>query len=336
MACTLLEGQIAWEGDRDKDGHRDYMVRWRVESDLDDGPANVMNTPGIAVPGNLWLIDADSDLLAYCTMELKARVDSNYKQGEPSKFWTLDQKFTTRPYKKCQDEQIDSPLDQPQEVEGTFIRGTEEGVMDRFGIDITNSAFERIRGKHNEWNSSILQVKVTQNVANLDLTTIYGVRDHVNDGVMWGFDPRCVLLTEIGWKRKYYGLCYVYYTREFTFEVKPETHDREVLDEATMALRGAWDHSSTSPTYRQYALAEDIKDDPEAHLNQMNFVKFKDWNGENAKTILNGYGRPWDPGTLFAPLCGTGTGPDVNRGYIQIEYYDEIDLLTLLGLPVSF
>jgi hypothetical protein len=54
------------------------------------------------------------------------------------------------------------------------------------------------------------------------------------------------------------------------------------------------------------------------HTNKQHFIRFKDFNGENARTQLNGSGAP-SVTTVFKN---------------KVEYYPESNFL-LLGIPVS-
>ena len=61
--------------------------------------------------------------------------------------------------------------------------------------------------------------------------------------------------------------------------------------------------------------------------------KYHDWNGDPAKVVLNGNGRPYDPGTITtATGTGTGTGDDRFQGFYYLQALQESNLL-LLGLP---
>jgi len=72
--------------------------------------------------------------------------------------------------------------------------------------------------------------------------------------------------------------------------------------------------------------------------NPRHFIRFKDFNGENARVILDGEGKPtgvWVRG----PDEGTGTGTEhdlaTSPGMIHVERYGESDM-RLLGIPESW
>lgn len=175
-------------------------------------------------------------------------------------------------------------------------------------------------------------MQIEQNVPLLQFPLLCQMINTVNSVPMWGFNARCVKLSKITWERKLYGTCYFYYTRHFTFDIKYDTHDRDIKDRGSKCLRGAWDKDVNSLTYHQYVLAPGI-DAETGYYNPRNMIRFKDWNGENTTTPLNGKARPYDPG--HGGATGTGTGDDTTVGNIHIEYYHESDFFTL-GIPTSF
>lgn len=105
--------------------------------------------------------------------------------------------------------------------------------------------------------------------------------------------------------------------------------DRDLIDEGTKALRGGYDRDPASATYHQYLVAADLDVDV-AYRNPVNFIRFKDWNGENTRVVLNGKGRPYDPGQTD---LGTGTGEDTQKGSLHIERATEANYI-LLGVPL--
>ena len=334
MACTF-RGRLSWSMQRDEEGHRTYRIKHLVVSDtLTDGPAQALTTPGLPVPGSIWIVGTDLDLWAWCRQEATVTPHQS-KEGEPGYHWAVEQTFTTKPTKRCYEQQFTNPLTEPQKVSGSFVRYTEEGQYDKDGRPIVNSAFERIRGPQNEWDNSRPQVVVEQNVPLLELDLLAAMRDTVNDLPLWGLPARCVKLSDIKWSRQMYGMCFFYYTRTLTFDVNYETWDRRILDEGTKALRGKWVTDPTSAFFRQYVVDRDLDYD-EAHLSPVNFIKYKDFHGEPARVILNGAGRPWDPGHVpTGTSVGTGTGADTTPGTITVRKYAEADF-TLLGIPLYF
>ena len=214
----ILDGQRSWEGGKDEDGHRTYDISHLVEAYPWEGPASVMTTPGLPVPGSFWQFDSDIDVWAFCYPYMKVSVYGT-KEGSPSKFWLVDQKFSTKPLKRCNDVTIEDPLMEPQKVSGSFVKYSKEAQRDRFKRLITSSSHEPLKGPGVEFDRNRPTVRIEQNVANLELDVFSSMIDAVNDFPLWGLPPRCVKLSGITWDRKLYGVCNYYYTRTFDFDI---------------------------------------------------------------------------------------------------------------------
>jgi hypothetical protein len=325
-----MPGQTYWDLTRDTEGHREYKVKFRVRTDTTEGPATALQCPGLPVPGSWWIVDDDVDLWAWC------RANSGVKPAisdEPGNWWELDFTFATKPpdhkQQRCQDTPIEDPLLEPQKVSGAFTKYTEEASYDRFGMPIINSAFEQVRGPQAEFDKNRPSVKIEQNVANLGLEVFAPMVDTLNMLPQWGLPVRCIKLSNVSWELKFYGSCYVYYTRTFDFDVRFDTFDRNVLDEGTKVLRGSWQKDPTKAHYGKYVVDADVAAQPTPYLNPTNFIRFKDWHGENTRVILDGQGRPVD--TSFT---GTGTGDTggPTPGNIFVQKYDESNFF-ILAIP---
>lgn len=332
--ATILRGLRSMKGGRDRDGHRSYRLVWLIESDtLRDGPANVLQTAGLPLPGQAWTVSDDVDVYAWCRPDADVE-PHGAADGDPVRYWTVSQTFSTKPDEKgrerCQDVRIENPLLEPAKLGGTFSKVVREAYQDRFGNTILTSSFERVKGAVVEFDEGTTGVWVEQNVADLQLPVLSAFIHGVNSLPMWGLPPRCVKLSNVTWERKFWGTCAVYYTRRLEFDVDPRTFDRVALDEGEMVLNGDWQRDPSFGNYRTWVPVYefDENDDfvPIDHTNPNNFVRFKDWNGENARVILNGAGLPWDAGRLT-----TGTGDDA-AGRIAIEKYPSVNLF-LLGVP---
>ena len=324
---------------RDEEGHRIYKIKHLVEAGPGDGPLAVLFCPGLPVPGNYWAVSDDIDIWAWCHLDADVKIHQE-KEGDPAKIWAVEQTFSTKPVKnngaKCAEQQFDDPLLEPQKVSGSFVKFTEEATLDRWGFPITNSAHERYHGNNVEFDASRPNVKIQQNVANLQLDLLASMIDTLNDATLWGLPSRCVKLSQVSWERKYHGLCYKYYTRTLEFDINYNTFDKLLVDEGSMCLRGKWITDRAHQSYGQYLLDEDIRNSSVAYLNPRNFIKFKDWNGEKARTLLTGSGRPYDPGIMASGTgAGTGTGNDIAIGSVYVQKYNASNLL-LLGIPTSF
>lgn len=317
----IISGPRTWEGKRDNEGHREWKISHIVACDsLLEGPASALQTPGLPSPGSQWNFGVDIDIWATCKLDADVRP---YKDdGKGISHFLVTQTFSTKPDgKRCKDQQIEDPLLQPPKVSGGSNRATEEATHDRFGEPILNSAFEQIRGPQVEFDRSKHTVNIEMNVPNLLIEFVSLFVDTVNANTLWGCAPRTIKLSQWDWEKKYYGTCYAYYTWKFMFEIDSRGFDRDILDEGNKVIRGDWDRDPESPRYTDWLPASSADFD-----NPLDYIRFKDWNGENCRVILDGTGRPVDTGT------GTGTVGATTPGSIHVEKYNELDFL-LLGIP---
>ena len=328
----------------DDEGYRDYSVEYLVKAAKLDGPHAVFMTPGLPVTGSFWVVGSDLDTWVHCTRYRSIRIhDSRPEASEGPvgyRFWRAGFKFSNRPQKNCSDDDIEDPLLMPQKVGGTFLRYTKEATHDRYGYQLTNSSHEQMRGPQVEFDENKRTVKVEQNVAILDLAQLDLAVNRVNSATMWGLSPRCVKLSTISWDEKWYGTCNKYFVRQFEFDVNADTFDRTLPDEGTRVLRGHWDERSTltttgslittNPTWGTWVL-DDIAGATPDNTNPTHFIRYKDWNGENTRVMLDGAGQP----CLRMVRVGTGTGvtgSPGDPGYRIVEKYEEYDHM-LLGVP---
>lgn len=350
MATSVRQGQTKWGGGRDDEGYRTYTVTHLVVSDTGlDGPANVMQTPGLPVPGSYWLFDDDVDVWAWCRpgMRITARYD-----GEKCKYFEVEQTFSNKPPSRdqgssgrCADESIEDPLLQPPRISVSFASEREEALNDKDGNPIRNSAFELIRGPQNEWDSSWLVVRIVKNVSQIEADLLSSMMNTLNESALWGFPKRCVKLSNAGADKQWYGTCNSYATRTLEFEVKthkadavymaflaqedpdvdddPVTNprflysawDRAVPDEGTKALNGFFDDTQTNC----WLLAQ-INGAAPDRTNPAHFVQYTDRNGNPARVFLDGNGEPAED--------------EASVGTIRIKKYLESDF-TLLGIPTE-
>lgn len=288
MTTTLWGRHRSWKGERDSEGHRNYWIKHLVKSDFTDGPANVLRTPGLPLPGSVWFFGADLDLYAYCKPDAKLQIHQE-REGDINRWWTVEQLFSTKPKpnERCSDQDFEDPLTEPDRVSGSFVKYTEEATYDYFGAPVQNSAFEPLRGPQVEFDANRPTVTIEQNVYPLGLEVFSPLIDNVNSVAMWGLPPRCVKLSNVSWERKFYGLCYYYYTRRLEFDINYYTFDRHLLDEGTKVIKGEWDYDFLSPTYGEYIVAAGV-----SFLNPRDYIRYKDWHGENTRAMLNGNGIP--------------------------------------------
>lgn len=364
----LVPGHRVWGGERDSEGHRTYNVTHLVECSVDYGPARVMLCPGLPVIGAKWRFKNDRDDWAFCTPERKVIVHET-KEGHPTTTWRVDDTFTTKPGRRCQDTSIENPLLEPANISGSFVKYTKEATHDWQGNPIQSSSHEPLKGPQLEFDESRMTVKIEQNTLSLQFWLLANFMNMLNDQPLWGMPKRCIKVDGISWQRKLYGRCHFYYTRSLDFDINFETFDREVPDEGTKVLHGHWryhkkgdpDAPDKPPASRSNAwILDTIDGEVPNRQNPAHFDRFKDRNGELAKTYLNGYGLPAevfvqdplgtgtsaaDDGTgIFIP---DGTGADEADGIgsglvhrtkaakIKVKKYREGNLL-LLGVPTSF
>lgn len=331
--AARVHGVLNRTGSMDEEGNRNYAVVLRVHvDDNNDGPFAVLNATGLPAVGSTYNYENASDDEAW--LRPNCTVTNVMQEGRPTLDYNITLNYSTKPQDEnqnstCEQGEIKNPLLQPPKVRGSFTKYQEQATFDRYGLPIVSSSWELMRGPQNEWDANRPLVVIEQNVATLGLGTFAAMIDKVNSVTMWGLPARYVKLDDVIWERKYYGQCFRYYTRVLSFSINYASFDRDLLDEGTKCLRGAWMMDPGSDFFGQY-LVDSSLSIATAHLNPANFIKFKDKNGENARVILNGKGRPYDPGA-----SGTGTGSDTTVGSIHVEKYGEANFF-LLGVPATF
>ncbi len=317
MTAAVYGGPRTWSLDRDREsGNRTYGITHlvKVTDPWNDGPNTVLNAVGLPTIGSVWNFGTDLDLFAYCTPRASVRIHDE-QEGDAPEFYRVDQEFTSEPLEKCQDDQVEDPLLEPQKVSGSFVKTTQEAVFDRFGDVVRSSSHELFRGAQVEVDSHRPTVTIEQNVGTLGLSTFSAMINKLNDSTMWGLPARTIKLSDITWTRKVYGSCNYYYTRIFTFDIDFNTFDRNILDEGTKALEGHWDKTTGEWTL------DNINGLPPDPTNPTHFDRVKDRRGENMRVMLDGAGKPL-------------TDSD-NPKFRETEFYDEDNLLSL-GIPTSF
>jgi hypothetical protein len=147
---------------------------------------------------------------------------------------------------------------------------------------------------------------------------------------MWGLAARTVKLAGFTWAQVFYGTCDYYYTRDFDFEINYGTWDRTLIDKGTKVLFGEYTDADncTNSSWEVKELPCGGTPDPD---NPEHFIRFKDRQGENSETILNGAGLPYNPDD-------TGTANVDTAGTVQFNYYPggnlfALNVPTVLGPP---
>lgn len=322
MTALLLSGPRKWGPlTQDKEGHRTLKITYLVKTtSVNDGPRVVMDTPGLGVIGSVYAVGNDLDPWMFLMPERTISIHSE-KEGDPARFWAVELNYSTRiESRRCQDEQIEDPLLEPDRISGSFIKFTKEVMRDKDGNAIRTSSHEIIRGPQVEFDDNRPTVTIEQNVASLGLETFSQMIDTLNDGPMWGLAARRVKLSNVSWSRKIYGTCNYYYTRSFEFEVNYNGWDKEALDEGTKVLHGHWEDTGTGTSGGSNWVLDNIDGSPPDKDNPQHFDRYKDRNGENTRVILNGQGEPLADGQ--------------NPVFIDIAYYSESNFFSL-GIPTT-
>lgn len=336
-----------WSGKFDSEGHRDYTIVIRTKGGYGDGPATHMTTPGLPLPGSIWLYENVVDPWAWCDgSDDCVGVEGNTRET----FYDHTFKFSTRPRgqkeskgdkpgekQKCANVNVQNPLAEPAGTSGGFVRGTVEGIRDRHNKPLKYTSFEQITGPLAEFDESHDTVTVTQNVPNLQLGLVHSMRDHVHDATLWDLPARCWKLSEFTWERKLYGVCFFYYTRRFVFEGKtrPELSvnglptgtvlsgwDREVPDWSNKALHGHWDKTPAPGSNGCRWVVDNFPDgtvpdkDKPMHYDIIPAPK----GGGNIRAYLSTSTR----GSIAVSEA------DIHK--LTLEYYREANFL-LLGIP---
>lgn len=242
---VVNESARTYSMNRTRNGERVYKIKHRVQVLIGDGPKNALDTPGLPLPGSAWAVDNDFDQWAFCTQEATVQA-VQLNEGDPVEYFDVENTFTTEPVPLCPDDTggFDDPLLRADIITGQFVGYTEEAVADRFNEPIVTSSFEQIRGPQVQFDANRLSVKVTQNVAALELDLLGTLIDSVNEFPMWGFPARTVKFSGCDYAKHYYTDCTVYFTRVLEFDVDKNGFDRDLIDEGTKVLNGKWNRDT--------------------------------------------------------------------------------------------
>lgn len=329
------DGLQSWSLDVDDLGYRTYTAVFLLEADTDanspgnpivDGPFVAYQTAGLPLPGAAWSYFGDNDPNVWCRRETGVITKSENER----RFYLVTKTFSNRPDNSCTQSEDGNPLLKPQEVSGSFVKKEIEAVRDRNGNLIKTRSHEMIRGKQNEWDKSLPQVKIKQNVVNLELPLLAQSVDTVNSVVMWGLPVRCWKLTDVSWAKQYYGTCNKYFTREFTFDADYNTHDRVILSEGHKVLKGQWapllDIWVNTPVT---GYAGSPNPDP---TNPRHYIAFQDLKKNITRCIHDIDGNPVTDVTFNPDPDAYVAGTPYP---IKVEYYPESNFLAALGIPTD-
>lgn len=316
MAAHSL-GLIAWDLDVDDEGHRTYTAKHRVRTtDPDDGPNEVFNCPDLPLPGVSWSFGNDADPWAFCYPSMK--VSPQEREEEKGWLWTTEQKFSTRPLKRCQDTPIENPLNEPPKIRGGFTKFTVKATHNRNGKPIMNTARQMLVGPETEFDDARPSVQITLNAPTLPLALYVQMINTVNAFPLWGLGARRIKLSNVTWERQLYGTCNFYYTITYEFEVNYNTWDRTVASYGTLVTPPQKADADATPSTD----ADGIIDDDPPDMPQDDYVVPEDKKGVKIPepVFLNAAGKKAQSMAEIAPVF--------------ISYYRGTNFL-LLNIPMS-
>jgi hypothetical protein len=294
MPATVI-GRLDWDLRRDREGHREYFIQWLVKTDfLDDGPLDVLSAPELPLVGSWWEYGRDNDPWAFCTPEATVKP---VLAKEPGVWWIVENIFSTRPLKRCQDSTYEDPLSEPYRISGSFNPFSEEAFFDKDGNVLRSSSWEPFKGPAVEFDNSKPTVTIGWNMPDLPLAITAQLMHNVNDSFLWGLGPRCVKLSGMRFQRQLFGTCNYFYAVDYDFDINYNTFDRWIPDSGTKILKSGGD-----------------KDNPK------DFIVYKEDQGENTRVFLNGQGVPAN--TLAEIFI------------YKVQKYKSSNLL-LLGIPTT-
>ncbi len=225
------EGPIDFTANWDAEGQRTYTVTFLLTTLTPefDGPQQAMICPDLPVIGSTYAYGNEIDIWAWRQPGVSIKAPGEYRQGNLRGVLHATVNYTTRPRTFAQDrpnasggapsDTIENPLSEPARISIGFNKFTEEATKDRFGRDVTNSAFESLHGATNEWDSGRPTVSIEQNIANINLPQLAGMLDTVNSTRMWGHIERAVKLSSISAQKKFGKNNSYYWTRTLNFEI---------------------------------------------------------------------------------------------------------------------
>ena len=233
MPATAI-GMLEWNASRDKDGHRDYKSSYLVKTaSSGEGPRQAMIASGLPAIGSTWNFEDDRDDWALCTPECSVKP---VYTGEKCRYFIVDLLHTTRPIRRCQDEQVENPLFEPYRIGGSFVTYSEEAYYDRFGRPIMSSSYEMYQGSEIEFDAGRPTISIGFNTPEMPVPVFAPIVHMVNDNYLWGLAPRMIKLSGVRWQRLLYGTCSFYYSVDYDFEVNYNTWDKYIPDMGTRSL----------------------------------------------------------------------------------------------------
>jgi hypothetical protein len=247
----MLERRMQTE---DPYGHRTYKVKFLVvTNNINDGPQVASMCPGLPVVGTVYNYGNDLDTWAICHPE--AEVEQVLTK-EPNNYFIITNTFSTKPIIRCQDVPIGNPLNEPPLISGSFVKYTQETGYDAFNLPLFFSSLEPMRGPQVERDFNRPTVEIQMNVP-LMLPQWFAMIDCINQYSMWGLNPHAVKLSNMPWRRIYWGSCNFYYQVTFQFDINldPFGFDRQIVDVGTRSVIGGGDACAGPLQYENYRTA---------------------------------------------------------------------------------
>lgn len=276
------------------------------------------------------IFSGESHTGLWCRPSVSVEPHPETRPDTKPSLWIVTKVFSNKPTRdgqgRCPGEERGDPWNEKQKITRDHSEEREEASRDRFGKRILTSSLEPVHGPNNEWGVTRTTIRIEQNVIDPQFPLIELMKDSVNAYELWGFPPRTIRFRPGGEVQKFCmsgGVCVPYWTRTLLFELRYrryngafaepadtgtgieltavpqgdyETWDRDVWDEGTRVLRGRWTNAAgqtgTGTSNRSHWQNLPINGEDPDPSNPHHFIKFKDWNGENTKTLLDGFGNP--------------------------------------------
>lgn len=332
---------------------------------------------GLPVIGTPYKIGNDNDPYALCLPD--PEINPVHQRGEPHDLWTATFRFSTRYMERSQCDPEDEtgnfavkdPLSEPWIEAGTYYKFTKLAdkcskliFQDSSGNilysvdqassgqplqDIRNSAFEVIPLEVDDGRATL---QLTHNylyhpltwdsTMGADIVPLPTLVNCVNSVQLWGFQPRCVKLSNYTYTRIVYGKCTYFYRITFDFDINVKTWDKPLADRGTQCL-AVYNPKNANCNPPPWTQLQPNSTNPATDLpyliyqNPANFERYADNSGELVLKALNGFGVPvgWKP----PDNCTKNPAPVVVTSGAQIipQYYTAIDFSRSIpcGLPTD-
>lgn len=253
-------GLLEVPSSRDDTGATTYRPQWLVYVDdpYNELAATVYNCPDLPKVGDHWAYGSEIDQYSWCHPNWTV---DQVLSGEPGKYWKVTTPFSTKGGSRCQDTQVQNPLQEPPNISGSFIKLTRFALEDIDQRPLMNSAFEELPDSFREVDDNRPTVVIQMNILQLPLATFVPMVDAVNSVDMWGLSAKMVKLSNVSWERKVYGKCTYYFSVTYEFEVNKDTWVRRIPDYGSMVYSGNGDRNDPAnyvPRRNQF-LTEDLE-----------------------------------------------------------------------------